>query len=126
MTKEFKVGDKVWSPSYGNGIVYYDTNNPLEHQIYVTFSDCHCNFTKEGKLFATDAAPTLFHGRNLVLEAREPEKVWVNIYYDPHLNEIWGGLLYDSEENAHGAINIDENKDLYIKTIELTIPKKEK
>jgi hypothetical protein len=120
--KEFKVGDKVWNPVYGNGVV--KTLRPQSaYPVRIFFAKwvTVTSFTEEGKHLASNVAPTLFHGHDLILEAREPKRVWVNVYWDKDTAEGWTGAPHSSEALAIQLIQ-DSDGSIYLKTIELTIP----
>jgi hypothetical protein len=60
--KEFKKGDKVWSPLNGFGEVEADKHGHLFYPIRVEFNNksVEC-FTNEGRSRKDAVAPTLFH-----------------------------------------------------------------
>jgi len=125
--KEFKVGDKVWSPVNGNGevlpfILSKHTNPPYPIRVkFQKFPEHTVTYTVDGKFDKDNPAPTLFHGHDLILEAREPKRVWVNLYWDKVTAEGWTGAPHSSEALAIQLIQ-DSDGSIYLKTIELTIP----
>jgi hypothetical protein len=122
--KEFKVGDKVWSPINDNGRVIEIAESDT-YPIWVKFENNTGNsYTVDGKNLISDVSPTLFHDHDLILEVRKPKKVWVNVYWDksdafsePEL----GGNLYDSFSEAQ--LGIRQTKTfIHLKTIQITVP----
>lgn len=75
-----KVGDKVFSLNYGNGVID-DINEYAQFPIQVNFpqlvpNDSRCIeiFTKEGKFDSVDKYPSLFNGNFNILDDK------LNIY----------------------------------------------
>jgi hypothetical protein len=56
----FKVGDKVYCPLFGWGVVV-DYSAGKTYPISVSFSDRHDSFTAEGKLLQRSPQPMIFH-----------------------------------------------------------------
>lgn len=62
MSKEFKKGDKVSHPMWGNGGVI-EVDKDLIYPVRVEFKDGQTRpFTTDGKYFRSDNAPSLYHG----------------------------------------------------------------
>ena len=118
--KEFEVGDKVCDPRYGNGIVE-TIDNDLYHPVFVRFEGgkTATAYTVEGREGDSDLTPMLYHGHGLVFEAREPERFYVNLYWNNVVEKelIESGIwLFKSKKEAktHG---LKSHK--YIKTVEI-------
>lgn len=58
MSKEFKVGDKVYCPMYSTSILTVEKDTSDGE--YYTINVCGCTFTSEGKLYGLDTLPALF------------------------------------------------------------------
>ena len=56
----FKVGDKVYCPLSGWGVIVDDSASPT-YPILVSFSDRQASFTAEGKFFLKSPQPMIFH-----------------------------------------------------------------
>jgi len=82
MEKEFKIGDPVSDPRYGNGIIE-TIDNDLYHSVFVNFDEkkTATAYTVEGREDETDLIPMLYHGHDLIFEAREPKRVYVHLYW---------------------------------------------
>lgn len=79
MSKEFKVGDKVSHPMWGNGVVEDMSQSPCEFPISVRFeSGDRRIFTTEGKYLDGDSAPFLYHGHGTfeIKFTPDPEPVY--------------------------------------------------
>lgn len=82
MSKEFKVGDKVWSIQYGNCIVKsvkiiggYIYPVAVDDE-YGTYSD----YTLDGKFAIKNKSRSLFHGHDIQLVAKESEYEYKVLY----------------------------------------------
>lgn len=85
MTREFKVGDKVFDLGCGNGAVIRINEDKL-YPIVCIFEDTTCSFTKCGKNYSEQKFPTLFHGHDLIIEVKEPEYEWQFIWFKTDVN----------------------------------------
>ena len=117
--KEFKVGDPVFDLRHGNGVV--EEINSDFCPVFVLFAEKKraATYTFDGKKNETDLTPMLYHGHNLIFDAREPERFYVNLYWNNVVEKehIKAGLWpFNSKEEAktHG---LKSNK--YIKTVEI-------
>lgn len=71
---KFEVGDEVWSPMYGDGLVK-KIDDESDYCICVNFFSGEGNdFTEDGKLYDTHVGPTLFHKGTKIIEAPEPKR----------------------------------------------------
>lgn len=60
--KEFKVGDKVYCPTLGKGIIYtLDTSLGGDEFIIRTDNGSYCCVNKNGRLLNSDLLPCIFH-----------------------------------------------------------------
>lgn len=78
MSKEFKKGDKVSHPMWGNGVVI-EIDEYLIYPVRVEFKDGQTRpFTTDGKYFRSDNAPSLYHGHGTyeIKFTPEPEPVF--------------------------------------------------
>jgi len=76
MNSTFKVGDKVISPRYGEGIVIGEGEEEDTYSITIQFSRCMSCFTKDGYWYTEDYSPSLFHLKGYVpAQAPEPNRL---------------------------------------------------
>jgi hypothetical protein len=138
--KEFKPGDKVWDPRYGNGFVQEEcradehTHTDCLYPVSVYFMDYGrqkvkkmIRYTEDGKEYTNSVHPVLFHGHDLILKPVAPQKVWVNVYWDSNVKHFFfGGLYYHEEERAKQYISLmasDKRPHVeHVKTIDLILP----
>ena len=118
--KEFEVGDKVCDPRYGNGIVETIIKD-LYLSVFVSFDGRKKPraYRSGGEDQRFDLIPMLYHGHDLIFDAREPERFYVNLYWNNVVEKehIKAGLWpFNSKEEAktHG---LKSHK--YIKTVEI-------
>jgi len=79
--KEFKAGDKVSDLRHGNGIVEAINSNSY-CPVFVLFPSKRTEvYMADGRERESDLAPMLYHGHDLIFEAREPDKVYVHLYW---------------------------------------------
>lgn len=75
MSKEngtFEIRDLVWSIQYGNGVVA-SIDIHMQHPIFVKFDNGNATYTLDGKYNVGNITPSLYHGQNIILSAKEPE-----------------------------------------------------
>jgi hypothetical protein len=96
---KFQVGDKVWSPSFGEGCVEdIDINSYVrDYPMTVSFGARRKTYTLSGKL-ACNENVTLFHAGSYIVEAPEPDRMYrpkkgdvVAVSYD---NETWAVKIF--------------------------------
>lgn len=90
MFKDAKVGDRVWGPRFGDGIIEeIDIMNILP--IQVSFDNCYSGaivtFTIDGKCSLGDIGPSLFYAGTTINPAPRPKRkikktvtVYANVY----------------------------------------------
>lgn len=93
MSKEFKVGDKVYCLTEGEGVVYKTSNDDSpEYPICVRFTGMStASHTMEGRLFMSNKHPTLFHGSKCPSWfPKEVERVraYQVVYYSTNVNNL--------------------------------------
>ena len=75
MKKEFKAGDKVSDLRHGNGIVEAINSNSY-CPVFVLFPSKRTEvYMADGRERESDLAPMLYHGHDLIFEAREPVSI---------------------------------------------------
>jgi len=117
--KEFEVGDKVCDPRYGNGIIE-TIDNDLYHPVFVRFEGkkTATAYTVEGREGDSDLTPMLYHGHDIIFEAREPERFYVNLYWgDQAKKTVDCGCLYSSKKEAQTPPRT--NSPRFTKTVEI-------
>jgi len=89
----FRVGDKVWSIQYGNGIITTTKSNFKQLPIEVKFKEITYAYTTQGKITRKDITRDLYHGHNLNIEVDEKLPIrkvdkWVFLYTDDTEQEV--------------------------------------
>lgn len=69
--KDAKVGDKVWSLSYGYGKIDELRRN-CDYEIIVKFEKCRASFTKDGKSFKEQLTQSLFWNEVIIVPPEKP------------------------------------------------------
>jgi hypothetical protein len=98
---KFRVGDKVWSPQFGEGVVTFVYDNSITYPIQVLFGTDQTRrpekYTKDGRHFYADN-PTLFFSGSYIVEYPEPDRMYrpkkgdvVAVSYD---NETWAVKIF--------------------------------
>jgi hypothetical protein len=100
----FQVGDNVWAPQFGNGVVTEIYSRTEEYPIHVFFEDAHRHmqkqkFTRDGKHSVLHFFPLLFHAGTRIIVAPEPERKKLELGFQSfdgygHMS----GTALDSEE----------------------------
>lgn len=128
---DFQIGDKVFDPMFGNGIVskFYDNafGGILIH--FFDYEDS-IEYSKSGILTEDEINGiyrTLYHGHDLEVIVKEKKPIrypWVNIKYNPETKESVISINYDTKEAAIESIEsipcfFIEEPWIYIDTIQL-------
>ena len=117
--KEFGIGDPVFDLRSGNGTVEKVYSSSF-HPVVVRFNDKRTMvYTADGKKNEANITPMLYHGHNLIFESREPERFYVNLYWNNVVEKehIKAGLWpFNSKEEAK-THELKSHK--YIKTVEI-------
>ena len=114
--REFKAGDKVSDLRHGNGIVEAINSNSY-CPVFVLFPSKRTEvYMADGRERESDLTPMLYHGHDIIFEAREPERFYVNLYWgDQTKKTVECGFLYSSkkEAQAHPRTNLPR----FVKTV---------
>lgn len=75
----FQVGDKVWSPAHGDGVVAHIEGAATEKPVRVSFVDMSgekivLRYREDGRRNPLDVGRSIFHAGSRIVEAPEPDR----------------------------------------------------
>lgn len=117
---KFRLGDKVWSPLYGNGVIVNMKNRSSDYPITAQFAADIEYYTEDGKTYALHQRPSLFFEGSYIVEAPEPQRKYspkegelVAVSYD---KETWATAIFSHlcpHTGRYFATRADGRHDFY-------------